>query len=122
MAWENGSQRVVVGDGGFAARTDNYNRPWKTVDLQTSADLHALITVGEVVIIVGDEAVRVLQDGLLLAADGEVPTSSKASNTSIGSRARELTRSSSNGQDPIGTDLIAVGDAGLAVSNTLVCE
>jgi hypothetical protein len=52
---------VVVGDGGFAAVTNNSGETWTTLDLGTSADLHAVFTVDDSVVVVGDNVVRVLQ-------------------------------------------------------------
>lgn len=56
-----GGRWIVVGDGGFAASSDDYGQTWTTLDLQTSSDLHAAVTVRESVVVGGDEVVRVLQ-------------------------------------------------------------
>jgi hypothetical protein len=56
-----GGRWVVVGDGGFAAVSDDWGQTWTTLDLGTSADLHAVLAVDESVIAVGDEVVRVRQ-------------------------------------------------------------
>lgn len=52
---------VVVGDGGFVAVSDDWGQSWTTLDLGTSADLHAAVAVDERVVVVGDEVVRVLE-------------------------------------------------------------
>jgi hypothetical protein len=52
---------VVVGDGGFAAVTNNSGETWTTLDLGTSADLHAVFAVDDSVVVAGDEVVRVLE-------------------------------------------------------------
>ncbi|NJL71435.1 MAG: hypothetical protein HC888_07365 [Candidatus Competibacteraceae bacterium] len=52
---------VVVGDGGFAAISDNSGQTWATLDLGTSANLHAAFAVEDCIVVVGDEVVRVLE-------------------------------------------------------------
>jgi photosystem II stability/assembly factor-like uncharacterized protein len=61
VADAGGGRWVVVGDGGFAALSDDLGQTWTTLDLQTSADLHAVLAVSESVVVVGDGVVRVLQ-------------------------------------------------------------
>jgi hypothetical protein len=55
----NGSEWWVVGDGGFAAVTENRGQTWSTVDLATTANLHAIIEIEERLVVVGDAVVRV---------------------------------------------------------------
>lgn len=52
---------VVVGDGGFAAVTDDSGQTWATLDLGTSANFYAAFAVEDRVVVVGDEVVRVLE-------------------------------------------------------------
>lgn len=59
--WVSDGRWVVVGDGGFAAVTNNSGETWTTLDLGTSADLHAVFAVDDSVVAVGDEVVRVVQ-------------------------------------------------------------
>jgi hypothetical protein len=51
----------VIGDGGFAAVTDDRGETWSTVDVGTTADLHAILEVDERLVVVGDAGVRVLE-------------------------------------------------------------
>lgn len=60
VADAGGGRWVVVGDGGFAAVSHDLGQAWTTLDLETSADFHAVLAVDESVIVVGDEVVRVV--------------------------------------------------------------
>jgi hypothetical protein len=67
------SEWWVIGDGGFAAVTNDQGGTWSTVDLATTADLHAIIEIGERVIVVGDDTVRVREpDGTWIEPPGSV--------------------------------------------------
>lgn len=58
-AWTNGVG--IVGDAGLVATSPDYGQTWQTLDLGTTADLHASLAFDERVVIVGDEVVRVLE-------------------------------------------------------------
>lgn len=64
---------VVVGDGGFAAVSDDFGQTWTTLDLGTSADLHAAFVVSQSVVVVGDEVVRVVAGDNTWLEPAEVP-------------------------------------------------
>jgi hypothetical protein len=56
----NGDRREwwVIGDGGFAAVSDDRGETWSNVDLATTANLHAIIEIDERLVVVGDNVVR----------------------------------------------------------------
>lgn len=57
----NGDSREwwVIGDGGFAAFSADRGETWSTVDLATTADLHAIIEIDDRLVVVGDDVLRV---------------------------------------------------------------
>jgi hypothetical protein len=126
---------VVVGDGGFAAVTNNSGETWTTLDLGTSADLHAVFTVDDSVVVVGDNVVRVLQadDTWLEPANPQVGWGQLRAGTSPSRAAGDrrtyvvgLGGAISSTTDPsavwvaedsgAGVDLFAVGPLGQAVA------
>jgi hypothetical protein len=55
----------VIGDGGFAAVSDDRGETWSTVDLATTADLHAIVEIDQRLVVVGDDVVRMSEpDGI----------------------------------------------------------
>lgn len=63
----NGDRREwwVIGDGGFAAVSDDRGETWSNVDLATTANLHAIIEIDERLVVVGDAVVRMSEaDGM----------------------------------------------------------
>jgi hypothetical protein len=56
------SYGMVVGDGGFAATSDDDGLTWTALDLGVSADLHAIVDLGDYFAILGDDVVLLRQD------------------------------------------------------------
>jgi hypothetical protein len=59
------SEWWVIGEGGFVAVTEDRGETWSTIDLLTTADLHAIVAIDDRLVVVGDAVVRVREpDGI----------------------------------------------------------